>query len=90
MSNTAMCESEYDAAMCDEPHGAMASAITPRPRRRLLAEAPDSSSPRNQFLPPASSGGSSSAISHSGDPRDSCRTSHSLISPSAAPAETNT
>ena len=76
--------------MRDEPQGAMASATTPRPRRCLLVGAADSPSPRNQFLPPARSGGSSSAISHSADPRDSCLTSHNLTSPSAAPADTRT
>ena len=70
---TPRCESllSTNAAMRDEPQGAMASATTPRVPEPVVGAA-DSPSPRNQFLEPARSGGSSSAISHSADPRDSC------------------
>ena len=82
-----MCESEYDAATRDDPLGANANAVIPAtasPRRPLARPHPHT---------PASTGTSASTRTPTGSatplaPRESRRTSQSLITPSAAPAET--
>ena len=85
-SNTAMCESEYDAATRDDPFGANAKDVIPRRGREGCATAFPQRSSRYPALAP----GSASAITATSQSLRSRRTSQSFTRPSAAPAESRT